>query len=142
MAEPSDMYGNMIPFDVDVSDFYRAQSAWEARDIAKNNDGSCPGVIFYSRHDGEVCAVFDKSRILGPSSTNESVNRMLREEEDDFESPYKKFKGNGTQVGKIDPEELKRRMAPTKAKKEKRPQKGKTLGDNAKGFDKLRKMKF
>ena len=72
----------------------------------------------------------------------ESVNRMLREEEDDFESPYKKFKGNGTQVGKIDPEELKRRMAPTKAKKENRPQRGKTLGDNAKGFDKLRKMKF
>ena len=75
----------------------------------------------------------------------ESVNRILREEKKEFISPLKRHQRNGRVVGKLSPEELESRMKPTKGhydKSEKYPTKEKSLGANAKGFDKLKGLKF
>ena len=61
-------YGEMIPVDVDTSNFFRARDIREAQDIAKHERDNYSGVIYPSRHDGEVCAVFDPRCIVGQSS--------------------------------------------------------------------------
>ena len=50
---------------VDISNFYRAKNAQEAIAIAKDNQEGYSGVLYHSNHDGDVCAVFDQSCILG-----------------------------------------------------------------------------
>lgn len=63
---PVSNYGNnIIAVNVDVSNFYRAINVQEAIAIAKDNQEGYSGVLYHSNHDGDVCAVFDQSCILG-----------------------------------------------------------------------------
>lgn len=47
---------------VDASGFAHPSSPKEAMEIGRS--GQVPGMIFTTRHDGEVCVVFDQSRII------------------------------------------------------------------------------
>lgn len=59
-------YGkNLISVNVDVSNFYRAKNAQEAIAIERDNQEGYSGVLYHSHHDGDVCAVFDQSCIIG-----------------------------------------------------------------------------
>ena len=61
-------YNNdMIAVDVDVSNFYRASDARDAIAIARDNQEGYSGVIYHSKMDGDVCAIFDPSCIIGKS---------------------------------------------------------------------------
>ena len=61
-------YGkSLISVDVDVSNFYKAKNAQEAIAIARDNQEGYSGVLYHSNHDGDVCAIFDQSCIIGKS---------------------------------------------------------------------------
>jgi len=65
-APENSPYGNnLISVNVDVSNFYRARNAQEAIAIARDNQEGYSGVLYHSHHDGDVCAVFDQSCIIG-----------------------------------------------------------------------------
>ena len=63
----SQMYGNVVPVKVDVSNFYRAKDALEAKKLAGSPGfkDEYSGILFHSNMDGDVCAVFDRSCIIG-----------------------------------------------------------------------------
>ena len=64
--EMTRMYGQLVPVKVDVSNFYRAKDAWEAKKfiglVGFKDEYS--GVLYHSNRDGDVCAVFDRSCII------------------------------------------------------------------------------
>jgi len=65
--EMTRMYGQLVPIKVDVSNFYRAKNAWEAKklvDLVGFKD-EYSGILYHSNMDGDVCAVFDRSCIIG-----------------------------------------------------------------------------
>jgi len=53
---------DIIQVYVDASNFAHPSNPKEAMEIGKS--GQVPGMIFNTRHDGEVCIVFDTSCIL------------------------------------------------------------------------------
>lgn len=65
--EMTRMYGQLVPVKVDVSNFYRAKNAWEAKklvDLVGFKD-EYSGILYHGNRDGDVCAVFDRSCIIG-----------------------------------------------------------------------------
>ena len=59
-------YGSsLITVDVANNNLYFADDTKDAIEAAKS--GNYPGIVYSSRHDGEVCVVFDDSIILGIS---------------------------------------------------------------------------
>ena len=65
--EMTRMYGQLVPVKVDVSNFYRAKDAWEARKIIGlvGFKDEYSGILYHGNRDGDVCAVFDRSCIIG-----------------------------------------------------------------------------
>jgi hypothetical protein len=63
----SQMYGNVVPVKVDVSNFYRAKNSSEAIKLAGSAGfkDKYSGILYHSNMDGDVCAVFDRSCIIG-----------------------------------------------------------------------------
>ena len=63
----SKMYGNVVPVKVDVSNFYRAKNSSEAIKLAGSPGfkDEYSGILYHSNMDGDVCAVFDRSCIIG-----------------------------------------------------------------------------
>ena len=61
------MYGQLVPVKVDVSNFYRAKDAWEAKKMIGlvGFKDEYSGVLYHGNRDGDVCAVFDRSCIIG-----------------------------------------------------------------------------
>ena len=61
------MYGQFVPVKVDVSNFYRAKDAWEAKKLIGlvGFKDEYSGVLYHGNRDGDVCAVFDRSCIIG-----------------------------------------------------------------------------
>jgi len=57
--------GDLIAVDVNISNFYKAKDAQEAIAVARDNQEGYSGVIYHSNYDGDVCAVFDQSCIIG-----------------------------------------------------------------------------
>jgi hypothetical protein len=60
------MYGQLVPVKVDVSNFYRAKDAWEAKKLIGlvGFKDEYSGILYHSNRDGDVCAVFDRSCII------------------------------------------------------------------------------
>ena len=65
--EMTRMYGQLVPVKVDVSNFYRAKDAWEARKMIGlvGFKDEYSGILYHGNRDGDVCAVFDRSCIIG-----------------------------------------------------------------------------
>ena len=65
--EMARMYGQLVPVKVDVSNFYRAKDAWEAKKLIGlvGFKDEYSGVLYRGNRDGDVCAVFDRSCIIG-----------------------------------------------------------------------------
>ena len=63
----SQMYGNVVPVKVDVSNFYKAKDTLEARKLAGSPGfkDEYSGILYHSNMDGDVCAVFDRNCIIG-----------------------------------------------------------------------------
>ena len=61
------MYGQLVPVKVDVSNFYRAKDAWEAKKLIGlvGFKDEYSGILYHGNRDGDVCAVFDRSCIIG-----------------------------------------------------------------------------
>jgi hypothetical protein len=65
--EMTRMYGQLVPVKVDVSNFYRAKNAWEAKKLVElvGFKDEYSGILYHGNRDGDVCAVFDRSCIIG-----------------------------------------------------------------------------
>ena len=65
--EMTRMYGKLVPVKVDVSNFYRAKNAWEAKKMIGlvGFKDEYSGILYHGNRDGDVCAVFDRSCIIG-----------------------------------------------------------------------------
>lgn len=65
--EMTRMYGQLVPVKVDVSNFYRAKNAWEAKKLVGlvGFKDEYSGILYHGNRDGDVCAVFDRSCIIG-----------------------------------------------------------------------------
>ena len=64
-VEGNDYGQTFITVDVATNNLYFANDIRDAIEAAKS--GNVPGIVFNSKHDGEVCVVFDDSIILGTS---------------------------------------------------------------------------
>ena len=65
--EMTRMYGQLVPVKVDVSNFYRAKDALEAKKMVGlvGFKDKYSGILYHGNRDGDVCAVFDRNCIIG-----------------------------------------------------------------------------
>jgi hypothetical protein len=61
------MYGQLVPVKVDVSNFYMAKDTLEAKKMVGlvGFKDEYSGILYHGNIDGDVCAVFDRSCIIG-----------------------------------------------------------------------------